>query len=152
MKYLALVCCLGLSVAACDDGPGRSPLPQPSPLVPATPEPAAAPPEARQIAVGEEVEDTIVSEDRTYVVTAPSEGMIAVRLAWQNDSGGGAILTLKVNGADVQGGCAAIGSSVIVGATRSVGLTVGRRGDGCWDYGDDMFQPSVEFVLTTSMQ
>lgn len=152
MRRLAPILLL-VFVAACDAGAERrSPLPQPTPLVPATPEPAPAPPEARQIAVGEEVKDTIVSEDRNYVVTAPSAGMIAVRLAWQNDSGGGAILTLKANGAEVQRGCAAIDSSVIVGATRSVRLTVGRIGDGCWSYGDEQFQTSVKFVLTTSMQ
>lgn len=153
MKSLALVCCLGLSVAACEGKPeSRSPLPQPSPLAPTAPEPLPPATEARQIAVGEEVMDTIVSGDRSYVVTAPFEGTIAVRLAWQNDSGGGPILTLKVNGAEVRGGCAAIESPVSVGATRSVILTVGRIGDGCWNDGDDQFQASVEFVLTTSME
>jgi hypothetical protein len=153
MKYLALVCCLGILVAACGDDPERgSSVPQPSPIVPSAPEPPPAHTDARQIAVGEEVKDTIISEDRHYVVTAPSEGMIAVRLAWQNGSGAGAVLTLKVNGAEVRGGCAAIDSSAIVGASRSVRLTVGRMGDGCWNYGDELFQASVKFVLTTSME
>jgi hypothetical protein len=152
MRRLAPLLAL-VFVAACDAGSERgSQLSQPSPLVPTAPEPPPAPTEARQISVGEVVKDTILSEERNYVVTAPSEGMIAVRLAWQNDSGGGAILTLKVNGAEVQGGCAVIESPVLVGPTRSVRLTVGRIGDGCWSYGDDMFQAGVEFALTTSMQ
>ncbi len=43
MKDCALVCCLCLAVAACDAGPERrSPLPQPSPVVPSPPLPGVS--------------------------------------------------------------------------------------------------------------
>jgi hypothetical protein len=166
MKYLALVCCLGLSTAACDGGPERrSPLPQPSPVVPtpepppppSPPPPPAIPAGARVIAVGEEVKDTYLQNDRYYVLTAPTNGWLAVRLNVPGELSGATMLRLQLNGANVPSHCCAweypIGARMAVVSGQQVLVAVSNAG-GAWDYLQvgPLAEEGLPFVLSTAIE
>lgn len=166
MKYLALVCCLGLSVAACDGGSERrSPLPQPSPVVPLPPEPAPPPalqpplpPGTQLIGLGEKVKEKVSSgADKNYAIAVPADGTLIVHLTWA-DTGGAFTVRLKVNGTEVSWRCGEfspwpVEGRVQVVAGQQVWIAI-RMGAGCWDYtrtsplAEDT---GAEFELTTSM-
>src|SRR5262245_34186675 len=91
MKHLTFVYCLGLTIAACDGEP-RLPAPQPTPVEAPTPPPSPEPPApepAQQIRVGEEVKATLRGHGHEirYELTAPSNGVLVVRLTWDTTVG-----------------------------------------------------------------
>ena len=93
MKYLALICCLGLSAAACGDDPERrAPLPQPSPLAPApepTP-PGPTPPGPSIVSTGP-IAFVSTRDGSPYIYLANADGSGATRLtggekpSWSRD-------------------------------------------------------------------
>ena len=95
MKYLALVWCLGISVAACGDDPERrAPLPQPSPAVvsppPASPPPGPTPPGPSAVSTGP-IAFVSTRDGSPYIYLANADGTAATRLtsgekpAWSRD-------------------------------------------------------------------
>jgi hypothetical protein len=170
LKHLALVCCLGLAVAACDGEPDRrSPLPQPTPTAPAPPEPARPPapppsplplpPGTQVISLGERVKDKVSSgADKNYAIAVPADGTLIVHLTWA-DTGGGFTLRLKVNGAEISWQCGELSPWPVEGraqvlAGQQVWIAV-AMGAGCWDYartGPVAETTGAEFVVTTSME
>jgi hypothetical protein len=167
MKHLMLICCLSLPVVACDSGPERrSPLPQPSPVVPSAPEPPPppSPPPApplpagtQVIGVGEEVKGVTSGADRNYAITVPAEGTLIVHLKWA-ETAGSYTLRLKVNGKEIPWQCGEFAPWPVEGraqvvAGEQVWIAVGM-GPGCWDYAraGPLETSGAEFVVTSSME
>jgi hypothetical protein len=111
------------------------------------------------ISVGEEVRDALMlhCSDKTFVLTAPSDGTFVVDLSWDPHKGP---LVLQLDTIEVAPPWAWPGrpdSSPIVGrlaviAGRSYRVTVADHplsGAGCWDYDYDAVGA---FVLRTSME
>ena len=112
MKLIALVCCLGLSVAACGDDPERrSPLPQPSPLPPEpgpTP-PTPTPPGPSAVSTGP-IAFVSTRDGSPSIYLANADGTAATRLtsgekaAWSRDGRslafqrGGGIFVINADG------------------------------------------------------
>jgi TolB protein len=89
MKFLALVCCLGLSVVACGDDPERTaPLPQPSALPPS---PAPTPPGPQPGASTGPIAFVSTRDGSPHIYLANADGTAATRLtsgekpAWSRD-------------------------------------------------------------------
>ena len=93
MKYLALVCCLGISVVACGDDPERrSPIPQPSAVSPAPePTPPGPPPPGPSSASIGPIAFVSTRDGSPHIYLANADGSGATRLtggekaAWSRD-------------------------------------------------------------------
>ena len=108
MKCLALVCCLGVSVAACSDDPERrAPLPAPSPAP--EPTPPGPPPGPSTVSTGPIAFES-TREGSPYIYLANADGTAVTRLttgeevAWSRDGRslafqrGGGIFVVNADG------------------------------------------------------
>jgi hypothetical protein len=148
MRQIAAVLCLLIVAVACGGGDtlpgGPSPIPSGGALPPPAPPPL--PPAVQAISVGEEVKGRVdTSVPRLFDVIAPTDGTLAVGLAWE-----AAQPTLGLDVADTKFvPLAPDGSSPIVGRLSvAAGRTCRIRVSyylSPWDYGSED-QP---FVLTT---
>lgn len=139
---------LVLASGCAPDSGGHSALTGPSTGI-VSPTPPPVPPQdttqaPRPIGVGEEVNDALTfhGAERLFELTAPSDGVLVVRLMWPPDRGRLELATgeLRWTGAGV------IAATIRVAAGRKYQLSVA---DGApWDYGDFF----VPFVLTTSIE
>lgn len=114
----------------------------PTPTIP------AQSPVSGSIAIGQSVTGTFIGNPLTYVVTAPSDGRLTVRLSWNPDNDG-ARLTLTLG--DTSLAASPPERSPVVGvATVAVGNTTRitiDEGKAPWDYGFN-----DPFTLTTSLE
>jgi hypothetical protein len=146
MGQVAAVLCLLVVAAACGGGDTLPGGPSPIPSGGAPADAVPAPPAIRVISVGEEVNGRVDSSvPRLFDVIAPTDGTLAVRLAWE-----AAQPTLRLDVAASRfiplapDGSSPIVGRLSVGAGRTYRIRVSHDLSP-WDYGS-VDQP---FVLTT---
>ncbi len=133
--------------------------PRPPPPPPTAATAAVYPPGTQVIGLGEEVKDRLVDQDKHYVVTARSNGTLAVRLTlppqWQDS--GAMVLRLKLNGTNFPSGCCAWDYPVVAHMTVVTGqqvLVAVSNAGGYWDYRQvgSRAEEGLPFVLTTALE
>ena len=105
------------------------------------------------------MKDRLVDDDKHFVVTAPSHGMLTVRLTVPPEVQDSAamVLRLKLNGTNFPTGCCAWDYPVLASMTVVTGqqvLVAVSNAGGYWDYRQvgPLAEEGLPFVLITALE
>jgi hypothetical protein len=147
MRKVGAVLCLLVVAAACGSGdkPPGGPTPIPSGVALPPPAPTPLPPAVQAISVGEEVKATVDSSvPRLFDVSTPTDGTLAVRLAWEAQPALGLAVADTRFIPLAPDGSSPIDGRLSVAAGRTYRILVSLDLSP-WDYGSQ----TQRFVLTT---